>query len=180
MDMKKITRESFHKKENGEWALTKTWTLWYNTISFSEIDSVSEEIRSFLTPDMLSRKYREGNKTNELFGHCYHSTQAMFIMLDGDNREDIIPYSGKDTLGNIHWWLNHNGTIIDVTEGQYDLMECDPPYEVGKPTKWYGWKNRLHKRSMGLVQDVRGGSLVCHDPDGDVICTRKPLPNKLL
>ena len=178
MNMKKITRESFHKKENGEWALTKTWTLWYNTISFSEIDSISEEIRSFLTPDMLSRKYREGNKTNELFGHCYHSTQAMFIMLDGDNREDIIPYSAKDTLGNIHWWLNHNGTIIDVTAGQYDLMECDPPYEVGKPTKWYGWKNRLHKRSMELVQLIQRTDLICTDQNGKII-SKINLPNIL-
>jgi hypothetical protein len=174
--MKTVKRESFNKEKNGEWVLTKTWTLCYTPISFDEVDQVSEDIRKILNPNLLSSQYKEGNKTNPLFGHCYHSTQAMYIMLDGDEKENLVPYSGMDVLGNIHWWLDHNGTIIDVTAGQYDLMECDPPYDVGKPTKWYGWRNRLHKRSMGLVQDVQGGKLECVDPDGNIISIRKPLP----
>jgi len=179
MIMKTVKRESFNKEENGEWVLTKTWTLCYTPISFDEVDQVSEDIRKVLNPKLLSSKYKEGNETNPLFGHCYHSTQAMYIMLDGDEKDDLIPYSGTDELGNIHWWLDHDGTIIDVTAGQYDLMECDPPYDKGKPTKWYGWRNRFHKRSMGVVQDVQASKLVCTDPDGNVISIRKPLPNTL-
>ena len=72
--------------------------------------------------------------------------------------DKLVSMSGMDKLGNIHWWLQEGDTIIDVTRGQYDLMPCDPPYDNGKPTKWYGWKNRPHKRSMTLMQKIQKDS----------------------
>ena len=45
--------------------------------------------------------------------------------------ENLVPHSGKDNRGIIHWWLKDNNEIIDVTEDSYDDDNL-PPYDVGK------------------------------------------------
>ena len=59
-------------------------------------------IRRQLTPDLLTPKYREENIQNPTYGHCYHSTQALFYLMDTDK---LVPMSGKDYRGDYHWWL---------------------------------------------------------------------------
>jgi len=150
-----VVRESFTKK-NGNWVLTKKWFLEYEPYEYTEenIILLSQKIRDNLNPKFLSVKYREKNKTNPMFGHCYHSTQALYYFFLGDEIPSLKSYSGIDEENNTHWWLQDNEKIIDVTSEQYNFIKCPPPYSVGKPTKWYGWRNRPHKRSMQLMKNI--------------------------
>ena len=75
-----------------------------------------------LSPDLLkgrkSLMYPDDVKTNKWYGHCYHTTQALFYSLD---TELLVPMSAEDYRGEKHWWLQNseNGRIYDCTEGQY-------------------------------------------------------------
>jgi hypothetical protein len=121
--------------------------------SANNMSLVMSMIKKHLTPDLLTPKYREENKTNSLYGHCYHSTQALYYLMDTDC---LVPMCGKDYRGDYHWWLQDEDKIYDVTAGQYYSVGKLPPYENGKPTKWYGWKQRPHQRSLDLMVRVLG------------------------
>jgi hypothetical protein len=78
--------------------------------------------------------------------------------------ENLVPHSGKDNRGIIHWWLKDKNEIIDVTEDSYDDDNL-PPYDVGKKSKWYGWgasRPQSHPKSLRLVSSL----LMTHSPDG--------------
>lgn len=158
-----------YRKEGNDWVVFKTWKLDYEAYNYTpeNVKLLSDRIRENLSPKFLSSRYKEDNKTNPMFGHCYHSTQALYYFLKTDI---LVSYSGKDSLGNTHWWLQDGSEIIDVTAAQYDLLSCDPPYEVGKPSKWYGWKHRPHKRSMSLMKLVQpSAKLYCVSPNDNVL-----------
>ena len=36
------------------------------------------------------------------------------------------------------------------------MFDFDPPYDKGKETKWYGWKNRPHRKTQELMRLVQG------------------------
>jgi hypothetical protein len=108
-------------------------------------------IQTQLSPDLLTKKYREENVTNPMYGHCYHSTQALFYLLDTDK---LVPMSGIDYRNDTHWWLQDGETIYDVTADQYYSVGQVPPYATGKKTTWYGWKQRPHQRSLNLMMKV--------------------------
>jgi hypothetical protein len=86
-----------------------------------------------------------------MYGHCYHSTQALFYLLDTDK---LVPMSGIDYRNDTHWWLQDGETIYDVTADQYYSVGQVPPYATGKKTAWYGWKQRPHQRSLNLMMKV--------------------------
>jgi hypothetical protein len=69
----------------------------------------------------------------------------------------LKPYSAKDDRGDTHWWLQDGDTIIDATAEQYTFRGVKPPYDKGKESKWYGWKNRPHKKSLILIKRVTKG-----------------------
>ena len=115
------------------------------------IDVLIKIIAQQLTPDLLTVKYREENVTNPMFGHCYHSTQALFYLIDTDK---LIPMSGIDYRNDTHWWLQDGETIYDVTADQYYSVGQVPPHAVGKRSKWYGWKQRPHQRTLKLMMKV--------------------------
>ena len=115
------------------------------------IHAISRIIADQLTPDLLTKKYREENVTNPMFGHCYHSTQALFYLMDTDK---LVPMSGIDYRNDTHWWLQDGETIYDVTADQYYSVGQVPPYATGKKTAWYGWKQRPHQRSLKLIMRV--------------------------
>jgi hypothetical protein len=110
-------------------------------------------IRNQLTPDLLTPKYLPENVVNPMYGHCYHSTQALYYLMDTDL---LIPMSGVDYRGDYHWWLQDGDKIYDVTAGQYYSVGKLPPYESGKKSKWYGWGQRPHQRSLDLIVRVLG------------------------
>ena len=110
-----------------------------------------------LTPDLLTPKYREDNQTNPMYGHCYHSTQALFYLMDTDL---LTPMAGIDYREDYHWWLQKESLIYDLTAEQYYSIDKLPPYHNGKKSKWYGWGQRPHQRSLDLIVRVLGERLI--------------------
>ena len=104
---------------------------------------------------MVTKKYREENATNPMFGHCYHSSQALFYLMDTDVLEQrtAIDYHGCS-----HWWLVDKTTekIYDITADQYYHVGQTPPYAEGIKKPWYGWKQRPHQRTLNLMIKVLG------------------------
>ena len=114
-------------------------------------------IRKNLTPGLLTPKYREENKTNSMFGHCYHSSQALFYLM---NTDQLQPMSAEDYRGEKHWWLQSDEKIYDPTADQYYSVGKLPPYETGKKSRWYGWKQRPQQISLDLMIKVLGNRLI--------------------
>lgn len=142
-----------HKYNGNE--IIRTRRLEFEPYRYSEhnMTLVMGLIKRNLTPDLLSTHFREENKTNPTYGHCYHSTQALFYLMDTDK---LQPMSGKDYRGEIHWWLQDGEKIYDLTAEQYLSVGKLPPYHNGKKSKWYGWKGRPHQRSLNLMVRVLG------------------------
>jgi len=146
--MKTVERHKYKGKD-----IIKTRRLSFEPYRYSEnnLSLVMGLIKRNLTPDLLTPKYRPENQTNPMYGHCYHSTQALFYLMDTDS---LVPMSGKDYRGEYHWWLQDGERIYDLTAEQYYSIGQLPPYHNGKPSKWYGWKERPHQRSLNLIVRV--------------------------
>ena len=95
--MKTIERHRYKDKQ-----IFQTRTLTYNPYPMTEIESVMGSIASNLKPEMVTKKYREENATNPMFGHCYHSSQALFYLMDTDVLEQRTAVDYHDCS---HWWL---------------------------------------------------------------------------
>jgi len=68
--------------------------------------------------------------------------------------------SGEDYRGEKHWWLQNSERIYDPTAEQYYAVSKLPPYETGKKTAWYGWKQRPQQISLDLMVRVLGERLI--------------------
>jgi hypothetical protein len=149
---KTVDRHSYEKKD-GEWIIKSTYSIDFEPIEYNSenLDKVIKLVKNNLDTSLLSSSYKKENKHNVYYGHCYHSTQAIYYLMDTDK---LVPYSGKDDNGELHWWLQDGDKIIDATSEQYINKGISPPYEKGKQSKWYGWKNRPHKRSLSLIKRV--------------------------
>ena len=146
---KKIERHRY--KDN---VIFETRTLVFESYPYSDINLVMSLLRLKLTPDLLSHKrlkYREDLLTNKYYGHCYHATQALYYLIDTDK---LVSMKGEDYRGESHWWLQHDDKIYDVTADQYYSVDKTPPYEQGKKTKWYGWKQRPQQITLDLMKRV--------------------------
>ena len=148
--MKTIERHRYRDKE-----IFQTRTLTYNQYPMTEIESVMGLIASNLTPEMVTKKYREENATNPMFGHCYHSSQALFHLMDTNVLEQRTAVDYHDCS---HWWLVDKTTekIYDITADQYYSVNQTPPYAAGKKKNWYGWQQRPHQRTLNLMIKVLG------------------------
>lgn len=148
--MKTVERHRYKDKQ-----IFQTRRLTFQPYRYSEANMslVMGLIRRNLTPDLLTPKYREENVTNPMYGHCYHSTQALFYLMDTDL---LVPMSGLDYREDYHWWLQNGDKIYDLTAEQYYSVGKLPPYENGKKSKWYGWGQRPHQRSLDLMVRVLG------------------------
>jgi hypothetical protein len=74
--------------------------------------------------------------------------------------DTLIPMSGEDYRGEKHWWLQDGVKIYDCTAGQYIDIGETPPYNTGKKSVWYGWKQRPQQISLNLMKRVLGDRLV--------------------
>jgi len=165
--MKNVERHRYRDKQ-----IFETRSLRFVPFYYSEegAESMMKIICTQLTPDLLTKKYRKENETNPMYGHCYHSSQALFYLLDP---HDLIPMSGIDYRGDTHWWLyDDRGLTYDTTADQYYSVGQVPPYAVGKKTSWYGWKQRPHQRTLTLMMRVLDSCNIeyCYE-------TTKPLTN---
>lgn len=112
-----------------------------------KIDFLLEQVKSNLTPDLLKPAYREQNKTNPMYGHCYVATECMYHLMEPT---DYFPHWGKDEDGITHWWLeDSSGRIIDATKEQYESVNKTPPYDNGRRA-WF-LTNEPSKRTQELM-----------------------------
>ena len=153
--MKNIQRHRYKDKK-----IFETRTLTFDPYPYSEIDQVIRLIQDNLTSDLLkgrkSLMYPSDVLTNKYYGHCYHSSQALHYLIDTDK---LVSMSGEDYRGEKHWWLQDGEKIYDCTAHQYTFVNQFPPYDVGKKTNWYGWKQRPQQVSLELVKRVLGSRL---------------------
>ena len=153
--MKSIERHRYKDKE-----IFETRTLSFDAYSYSEIDLVIGLIQDNLTPDLLkgrkSLMYPSDVLTNKYYGHCYHSSQALYYLIECDK---LTSMSGEDYRGEKHWWLQDGEKIYDCTANQYIFVNQSPPYDVGKKSNWYGWKQRPQQISLELMRRVLGSRL---------------------
>jgi len=134
-------------------------TLTFEPYPMTEIESVMGSIVSNLKPEMVTKKYREENAANPMFGHCYHSSQALYYLMDTDVLEQRTAIDYHDCS---HWWLVDitSDKVYDITADQYYHVGQTPPYVDGKKKPWYGWKQRPHQRTLDLMVLVLGDRLV--------------------
>tara|TARA_B100000575_G_scaffold120801_1_gene96152 strand:- start:1653 stop:2135 length:483 start_codon:yes stop_codon:yes gene_type:complete len=133
--------------------------LTFEPYSFDQIESVIKKIQENLSGDLLKGKrlkYADDVKLYQYYGHCYHSSQALFFMMDTDK---LIPMSAVDWRDEKHWWLQCEDKIYDVTEDQYYSRSKTPPHESGKKSVWYGWKQRPQQITLDLMVRVLGDRL---------------------
>ena len=50
----------------------------------NQIETIIEKVKSNLTPDLLKPIYREKNKTNPMYGHCYVATESPYHLLQSN------------------------------------------------------------------------------------------------
>ena len=113
--MKSVERNRY----NDEGEVFQKRILTFNPYNYDEIDSVIEKIQSNLSGDLLKGKrlkYADDVKLYQYYGHCYHSSQALYFMMDTDK---LTPMSAIDWRDEKHWWLQDGNIIYDVTEDQY-------------------------------------------------------------
>ena len=153
--LKRIER---HRYKDNE--IIETRTLIFEPYPYSDINLVMSLLKLKLTPDLLSHKklkYRQDKLTNKYYGHCYHATQALYYLMDTDR---LVSMKGEDYRGESHWWLQDEDKIYDATANQYLDKQKVPPYNEGKKSKWYGWKQRPHQSSLALTIRVLGDKLI--------------------
>ena len=151
--MKNIQRHRYKDKK-----IFETRTLSFDAYSYSEIDLVIGLIQDNLTPDLLKhKKLMYKGDANKYYGHCYHSSQALYYLMDCDT---LIPMSGEDYRGEKHWWLQDGEKIYDCTAKQYLDKGKLPPYNTGKKSVWYGWKQRPQQVSLNLMKRVLKDRLI--------------------
>ena len=151
--MKIVERHRYRDKR-----IFQTRTLTFEPYPMTDIELVVGSIASNLKPEMVTKKYRAENATNPMFGHCYHSSQALFYLMGTDVLEQRTAVDYHDCP---HWWLvdTTNNKIYDITADQYYRVGQTPPYP-GKKKPWYGWKQRPHQRTLDLMVLVLGDRLV--------------------
>ena len=133
--------------------------LTYEPYSYDEIEDVIEKIQENLSGDLLKGKrlkYATDVQKYKYYGHCYHSSQALFFLIDTDT---LLPMSAIDWRYENHWWLQDDTKIYDVTEEQYYCRSKVPPHSSGKKSAWYGWKQRPQQISLDLMKRVLGDRL---------------------
>lgn len=156
--MKTVERHRYEGKR-----IVQTRSLTFEPYRYSEHNMalVMGLIRQNLSPEFLrGRKalmYPDDVLTNQTYGHCYHSAQSLYYLMDTDQ---LIPMSAIDYREEKHWWLQNGDKIYDVTAEQYYSVGKQPPYHIGKKSRWYGWKERPQQITLNLMVKVLGNRLI--------------------
>ena len=156
--MKNIQRHRYRDKK-----IFETRTLTFEPYWCSEYNMllVMGLIQKNLTLDLLKGRkklmYPDDVKTVKYYGHCYHASQALYYLMECDK---LTPMSGEDYRGEKHWWLQYENSVYDCTAQQYLDKGENPPYNVGKKTAWYGWKQRPQQISLNLMKRVLKDRLI--------------------
>ena len=145
--MKIVERHRYRQSE-----IFETRELIFEPFDLNNIDTVVELIRNNLTPDLLKgKRLMFKGDTSKYYGHCYHASHSLFLMM---NTDELVPMSAEDYRGEKHWWLQKGELIYDCTSEQYYEKGQTPPYDKGKKSQWYGWKQRPQQITMNLIKRV--------------------------
>ena len=156
--MKIVERHRYQDKQ-----IFQTRRLTFEPFEYTENNMclVMGLIKQNLSPDLLrgrkSLMYPDDIQTNKYYGHCYHSSQALYYLM---NTDKLQPMSAEDYRGEKHWWLQSDEKIYDPTADQYYSVGKLSPYEIGKKSRWYGWKQRPQQISLDLMIKVLGNRLI--------------------
>ena len=141
-------------KSSDKYICWSAWVLTYQQYNYpKDLQIVERGIKSNLTIKLCPPKFRGGNMGNPLFGHCHHANQALYYFFADANFK--VMSAPCDVAGQ-HWWCEDaSGKIIDITADQYFSVGTKPPYDSGKKSMWYGWKNRPHRKTQKLMNAVQ-------------------------
>lgn len=106
----------------------KKWTYFLEGLKHcndQDVIILSEKIRQNLSFDLVKDGYQ--GKT-PLHGSCYIASEAFYHLFGGEKSGLVVKRRKLDN-GVVHWWLERNGEIIDITKGQFDFRV---PYETGR------------------------------------------------
>jgi hypothetical protein len=128
-----------------------------------EIDQLISCIQSNLTEDLLKSEYREHNRVNQMFGHCYVATETLYHFLKQEyvieknfgvrQTDEFSPHHSKDENGITHWWLQDQmGNKLDLTVDQYLSQDRQPPYENSRKGAFL--TKQPSRRSQELINRV--------------------------
>ena len=148
------------------------WKDDYEVIEFLQypytqemITELSSKILSNLTNDLVPKQYKEENYENPLRGHCYHTVQTLFYLLDTNTLypmrsiEKLYPYRMANKEVHYHWWLEDikTNTRIDITSPQFDKLPytTEYAYKSGEPTKWYSFKQTPISKTFKLIKRIQ-------------------------
>jgi hypothetical protein len=149
-------KHSKYAKVRGKYVEWAAWILKYEQYNYSDdLEKVSDMITRKLSLKYCPPQFRENNLGNALFGHCYHATQALYYFFKDANLQIM---SAPCDIAGSHWWLQDGDKKIDITADQYYSVGKTPPYDKGKKSNWYGWKNRPHRKSQKLMREVQPSS----------------------
>ena len=152
--MSKMSHKKYIKLEPGKYEVWSEFVLEYKQYNYPEdLDMVIKLIKDNLETKFVPTKFRENNLGNPMFGHCYHATQALYYFFKDANLKAMS--ARCEGPAESHWWLQDGDTIIDATAEQYDIFDFNPPYDKGKESVWYGWKNRPHRKTQNLMMLVQ-------------------------
>lgn len=155
--MKIVEKKEYNDGKN----YSGSWFLEYEEYNYpNDLEKVISLIKQKLNPKLLAPKYRETNKTNPLYGHCYSATQSLYYFFI--NTPLIIKSAKCDYTGKHYWLEDENKNILDITATQYYSVGKTPPYDKGKKGYWYGWKGQPHKKSLVLMNEVQPTSKLYH------------------
>ena len=101
------------------------------------------------------------NASNPMFGHCYHSSQALFHLMDTNVLEQRTAVDYHDCS---HWWLVDKTTdkIYDITADQYYHVGQTPPYVDGKKMRdrarvhiFELWKLNVTTEFLNSIKNIK-------------------------
>jgi len=149
-NIKRVDRH-YYKGDNDLIYKSRTLSFFPYAMSDVNINYLMIKIREALNPSLLKYEDRKKNLENNMYGHCYHATQALYYLLQ--IREPLDIYKGLDDDGEYHWWLKRErgNVIYDVTANRYLLEGKKPPYDKGEKTTWKGIKKRPLEETLNLM-----------------------------
>jgi len=86
------------------------------------MNEIIEEIIDSLDDSLLKKEFLLLKNRNKFTGHCYVATEALYYLLDDNERKKYCPARLKIN-GVTHWFLKNkfNGEIIDITKEQFNF-----------------------------------------------------------
>ena len=96
--------KKYVKLAPNDYEVWSEWTLDYKQYEYpNDYEKVKKLIIDNLEEKLVPEKFRELNKQNKLFGHCYHATQALYYFFV-DAKLKIMSASCEGPAEH-HWWL---------------------------------------------------------------------------